>query len=242
MSKKFLLVCEGPTDYHLINGISRKLSEIAGYPIQIQMLSPQLCASGQFERQGWTGIKNWCLKNVHKTEADLAAAKPETRAYLRRQSWRALVAFSRAQGLIIQMDTDIAEHISDSVVFDPTAKHRRAHCDEALKRWLKEPHSDEKLFFTLTTYALETWLLATYPPEHSVFNDLAKPFDYEALPDQEDRLIALGWKATKKKGKLRLKKSPSELYIPYGQIAADNIDVVRGRCREADDLCNHLLA
>lgn len=234
-----MLVCEGPTDFHIIEKIAEQLSQDFGYKINIIMLSPQVCASGSYERQGWGGVKSWCVKFGNKNDADLANLNPAVSAYVRRQNWRALLAFNGADGIIIQMDTDIAEYLKDVCDFDAAAGVRKAHCAEALQYWLNE-RPNEKLYFSLATYSLETWLLATYAPTHDVFNDLSKPFDYEELSDHEQRLISLGWKSTNKKGRRRLKKSPSTTYVPYGELVAENLAVVRSRCSEADNLCQYL--
>ncbi|WP_143482492.1 MULTISPECIES: hypothetical protein [Pseudomonas] len=240
MKKKFLLVSEGPTDYLVIKEIASSLKTVRGEDIEVSLLAPQTDAtSGSYPSHGWGGIRAWCMKFSNKTEAELAALPPQAQQFLRRQNWRALLAINNAAGLIIQLDTDIAHDISHVDAYVP-GSCRTTHCNDTILFWLKEAATSSHLYLALTSYALETWLLATHPPADPVFSDLAAGFNYESLADFEDRLVALGYPAVKKSGRRRFKKSPFTRYEVYGKKIVASLADVRSRCDAAEQLCSHM--
>ncbi|WP_447902132.1 hypothetical protein [Pseudomonas serbica] len=240
MTKKYLLVSEGPTDHVVITEVANKISTTLGISIEIIELSPQRDAtSGTYPGHGWGGIKSWCTKYSQKEQADVAHLPLMAQQYLLRQNWRALLAFNNAEGIIIQLDTDIAHLLADSTPYVP-GTCRKAHCNTNLLFWLNEPSASAQLYFAVTAYAIETWLLATFPPTNAVFSDLPQNFNYEEISDVEDRLITLGFAAAQKRGRSRIRKSPYTIYEPYGKLIANHLPAVRERCSAAEDFCRHL--
>lgn len=238
---KYLLVCEGPTDTYIIKRLASKIYEDLGKPVEIIALAPQIDATtGTWERHGWGGVRNWCKKFGVKTPQDIAAVHPNLRPLLARQSWQALMAIRGAKGLIIQIDSDIAEQIKDIPAFNPAVKHRRDYCEEALHHWLNEKPSKTMVHFAITSFAIETWLLATLDPANIAFASLTAPYNLEDLSDWEARLIAAGFKAHNKDGAIRLQKSPSERYEAYGEQIANSSLIVRQKCASAESLCSFL--
>jgi len=240
LKKKFLLVSEGPTDYVVIKEVAKKISSQIARPIEIKELSPRRDAtSGTYPPHGWGGIRAWCLRNGDKDPASIAHLPPSAQQFLLRNNWKALVAFEQADGLIIQLDTDIAHELNKIATFNP-GDCRKSHCNNEVLAWLNEPALPNNLYLALTSFALETWLLATHPPTDGVFSDLAPNFDYEEIHDVEDRLIKLGYSSKVKNGRKRVKKSPFTVYEPYGKLIAQNLASVRSRCAAAEALCHHL--
>lgn len=236
--EKYLLVCEGPTDTFIINKLAQKIYETREQEVEIVTLAPQIDATtGKWERHGWNGVRNWCKKYGFKTEQQLARVPESLRPSILRQSWRALMAISGAKGLIIQLDSDIAEQITDLPAFDAATTVRRAYCEDALSFWLNENPDKNILYYAVTSYAIETWLLATLKIGSDALSDLVDPYDLEDLPDWEDRLIRAGFSKVKKNGRDRLRKSPSELYEKYGEQIAANLVNVRKKCLSAENLC-----
>jgi len=238
--RKYLLVSEGPTDHLVLKEIAEKISSQIGHKIEIIELSPQRDAtSGTYPAHGWTAIKLWCKKFSTKSAESLAHLPIGTQQFLQRQNWRSLLAFQGANGLLVQLDTDIAQDLSDLKLIQP-GECRKSHCKDTILSWLNEPDGVGGLYLALTAHALETWILATHDPVEAVFNDLPKPFSYEHIEDVEDRLIELGYESKLKRGRLRLKKTPYTTYEPYAKKIAAHLAIVRARCEAADDFCKHL--
>lgn len=237
MVDKYLLVSEGPTDSYIVKGLADRISVVTGNLSEVILLSPQQDAtSGGWLATGWTEVRKWCIAYGNGGAAGSAAASNPFARTVLRKSWQALVAISGAKGLIVQMDTDIAEKITDPPAFDPAADDRRAFCEAAILGWLGVPDLAHGPFLVLSTYAIETWLLATHDPSDPIFSDLPSDFDYEALADFEARLLALGYKSERRNGSLRLQKT-KKLYLGYAVKIADNLGSVRSRCSEAEALC-----
>ncbi len=84
-------------------------------------------------------------------------------ALARKKNWRALLALENASGLIIQMDTDIAEQININFsTYSGSSKSSRKHyCNKAILNWLSESESPGQAFFVLSEYSTGTWISAT---------------------------------------------------------------------------------
>lgn len=237
---KYLLVAEGPTDHIIINELALKLSETHKKNVQVVELAPRADAtSGNYPSFGWTAIEKWCKRYKTKTPQEVQAAPPELRRNLLSNNWRALLAIDGADGLIIQMDNDIAQDITSIGAFRP-GSNRSAHCHSAILSWLGEGVLPPEMYLAISSMSSETWILATYDPKHAVFSDLAKPINYEVIDNCEDRLIALGLRSKKKKERRRLLKSPYTIYEPYAKAITEKLPLVRSRCPALDSLCHHL--
>lgn len=224
----------------VIKEVSSKISSQTGVEIEIVELSPQRDAtSGTYPAHGWNAIQSWCKKFSSKSIEAIQHLPEPTQRFLQRQNWRALVAFNNADGLIIQLDTDIAQDLKDLRTMN-AGDCRMSHCKDTILAWLNEKNLPDDLYLAVTSHALETWLLATYPPQNVVFNDLAAGFDYEDITDVEERLIKLGYPSKSKRGRQRLKKTPYTIYEPYAKRVAAHLGDVRQRCEAADCLCIHL--
>jgi len=232
----FLLVCEGPTDILAIDKIAKEISQRIDKDIEIRELSPRRDATtSRYPDHGWEEVRQWCklygntLNNSSNTLEALAA---------RSKNWKALVSMSNANALIIQIDTDIVEYIDE---IEPkyggaTKKARKNFVQKAILQWLGEDTIPKKAFLLKSTYSTETWLLATFDKDNTVFNDLADGFDFEEIEDVNQRLFALGFaNYIDEKGKQKLRKIN---YDNYAVQIASNIDKVREECEEADLLCN----
>lgn len=237
---RYLLVAEGPTDHVVINELAAKLSEIQGRLIEVFELAPQADAtSGSYPAFGWSAIEKWCKRFRVKTPEELDAVPEALRNNLRRNTWKGMLGIQGADGIIIQMDNDIAHEISTVATF-VSGSCRSTHCKTAMISWLGESVLPNDVYLAIAAVATETWILATYDPEHTVFADLPKPLNYEKIEDCEDRLIALGLRSKRKKGRRRLLKNPYTIYDAYAKTIVDNLAVARGRCPALDSLCNHL--
>ena len=241
MEKKYLLVCEGPTDFFVIEKISERLEEITGKKITIRPLSPRPNpATNEWPPQGWTAVKDWCRIYKSKNEADLDEIKiPAVREFARRQNWRALIQADNADGIILQIDTDIAECIKEPNEFNAATTHRREHLKGAIEFWLGENVTSDQIYLAITSHALEAWILATHDRTDPVFSDLHPNFNYEDITDPEERMIVLGYESTQKDGRNRIKKC-ERTYKTYGTKISQNLESVREKCMAANELCTHI--
>ncbi len=236
-NKVFLLVCEGPTDIEIIKAISDKISEItgSGIGIDIRELSPvKDQTSGNYPSHGWTEVKSWCERySIRKqivVSDDMPTWEKELASKARANRWDVLLNAANADGLIIQLDTDIAEEMTHDI-FSPANIDRRTFCENAINHWLSESDKPNKMFYVLPTFSSETWLLASHEPEIHT--------NYETIQDVETRLIPLGYKTKLKNGRPRLKKIP-RFYRAYSERMVSKLDIVRGRCSECDNFCKFL--
>lgn len=232
---KYLLVSEGPTDIKFITQLAKKIGNSVGADVEIAELSPQKDAtSGPYPPHGWGGVRRWCQNWKVKTEDDLSKINPAFKELAIRRNWKSIVSSSSANGLIIQMDADIAEQIGGlDKDFLNSSKTRIEYCKSAILFWLGEKDGQLGMpYLLISSYALETWMLATHPPTHPVFDDLGNSFDYEEISDVEDRLISIGYAAENKKGVKRLKKKPDK-YIEYADNVFEEFSNVSVRCAQA---------
>lgn len=242
-SKIVLLVCEGPTDIEVISELTRVISLRAGNPVEIREISP--CrdkTSGNYPSQGWTEVKAWCERYSVNKNVTIPKNIEPWRATLLQQKlayrWDNLIKFSNASGIIVQIDTDIAEQMTHAN-FVTSVKSRKPFCFDAINTWLNESNKPPEFHYLLSTFSTETWLLATHESTDAGLSDLHQLVDYESIPNVEERLIGLGYAKKKNNGIFRLKKDPV-VYKQYGQRVAQNIDKVRGRCSEADVFYNYI--
>jgi hypothetical protein len=243
--KIYLLVCEGPTDIAVILALAQKVQEKIGKDVEIRELSPTMDkTTGVYPSQGWTAVKSWCEKFSINKNIIIPDGLEDWKKKLLSQKlslrWDTLIKMSGADGIILQIDTDIAEEMSHAD-FSTSGITRKQFSHAAVNLWLNETNKPDDFYYVMSTFSTETWLLATHEPSENtaVLGDLATVGDYETIDNIEDRLIALGYSKQKKKGQDRLKKEP-EIYKKYGEKIAAKIDLVKSRCAEADNLMNFL--
>lgn len=233
----YLLVCEGPSDIPVITKVTEELCRRNGKNVEIRHLAPQQDHTGSWERHGWGGVMRWCGLYGTKSDAELANIPAAFRNAVKRRNWKALVKASNADGLIIQMDTDIVSELRILPQhFDINTDNRRTYCQDSIKSKLGLANNDEELILLLPSYSTETWILATLDETNAVFNNIAKPIEFEKIINCEELLINAGFKKERKKGKNKLKKS-HDLYIPYAEAVKNKLNIVRTKCSELNLYC-----
>jgi hypothetical protein len=236
-SKLYLLVCEGFTDILVSKQIARKISNNTDNNIEIRELSPQKDATtNQYPSHGWEEVRRWC-----KVYGKIIDVGDNPFAILaQKKNWKALLKTSNAHGLIIQMDTDIVQYITEFIpIYSGTTKNeRKRFAKKSILNWLGETTKPDEIYLLLSTTSTETWILATHDRVESVFNDLPNNFDYEDIENAIERLFTLGYTSyIDSQGKEKLSKSN---YKPYAQKIVDNLDKVRLECEEAESFCQQL--
>lgn len=236
--KLYLLVCEGPTDSIVLEKVAKKISEDSNNSIEIRELSPQRDAStGRYPKHGWEEVRQWC--RLYGKSTDISGRSIEA-LKARGKKWQALVALSNANGLIIQIDTDIAEYIVDLLPLyrGSTKRARKNFLKRAILSWLGESTLPDKVYILLSTYSTENWILATYDRIESIFDDLPENFDFEDIENALERLFNLGYDSyiDPVTGKEKLNKDLN-IYKQYAKHIMDNLEKVRIECEEVDNIC-----
>jgi hypothetical protein len=213
--KTFLLVAEGETDIIIFQVVAKHLSS-KQVTINIKSLAPQKdVTSTGYPPHGFGEVQNWCIANKNKIQM--------------------LIDFSGANGLLVQMDTDIALQINKGCTKTP-----RECCTDKLNEafaTIKEPN---RCRYILPTQNTETWLLASHGNYTALDSSLREVTDFESLSDTEERLVALGYPSKKvKTGRKKLSKKPRK-YHAHGQQLINNLPLARIRCQELDRLCDIL--
>lgn len=210
MTKKFLLVCEGPSDIPIFRRIAKKLGGDI-YPV-----SPIPDAtSNKYPPHGWTEVSNWCRRM-----ATVSQTGNPIDFYLK---WKG------ADGLIIQIDTDIADKINLGGAVG--AKGDKIWCTNAINQWLGSRAGHACTYYILSTFSTETWIAATYS-NHKVGYAKGSLKDYEQIPDPQAKLLALGYKGD---GGGKLKKSEKQYeQSRYAPRLVDHLGKARVRCKELE--------
>lgn len=236
MRKKYLLVCEGPTDILVINKIAKKISQSVDVEIEIQELSPQRDATTKrYPNHGWEEVRQWCrlygTSNIASNSIEALAAK--------NKNWRTQVALSRAEAIIIQMDTDIVSYITDlATAYAGTTKQaRKRFAQNAIVNWLGESSLPDSIYLLLSTQSTETWLLATHERTEEVFSNLSDNFDFEDIDNVIELLCSLNFQCYDDGNRKKLSKKN---YEPYAMKIIENLQKVRSECDEAENFCTFL--
>ncbi|MBF0610943.1 MAG: hypothetical protein G8345_09020 [Magnetococcales bacterium] len=215
-SKLFLVVCEGSSDFALIEGILLEAGERLKTSFKAELIAPSPDATrDEDKKHGWSQVKNWC-RNYSRHMGSILALKP-------------------AHGYFIQMDTDIAELIhQDGEGYQPSCGlTRRRWCECAMQQWLAAARlPTHALHLLLPTYRIENWLLAAYadqlpsqkftPPVHN---------DYETLQETDTWLLQVGFKEDREKpGKIYKEETLyREKHLP---TLLKNRTLIQQRCSE----------
>jgi len=239
MIKKYLLVCEGPTDILVINKIAKKISQINNIKIEIQELSPQRDATTRrYPNHGWEEVRQWC--RLYGTSLDITSNSFEALA-AKSKNWKTQLAISGAEAIIIQIDTDIVNYITDlAISYTGTTKQvRKRFAQNAILNWLGESSLPDNIYLLLSTQSTETWLLATHERTEEVFSDLSDNFDFENIDNVIELLCNLNFQYICYDEGKRKKLSKSD-YRPYAMRIIENLQKVRNECDEAERFCNFL--
>lgn len=210
----FLVVCEGSSDFALLEGVIQQAGRNLGENFQAELIAPSPDATGSERRFGWSRVKDWCQGN-HRRIGAVLTLRP-------------------ADAFFIHMDTDIAGEIQqDGEYFsEDTGMDRRRWCECAMNQWIGVARSG--VHWVLPTYQIETWLLATFdahtaPPDFAPLLDR----DYQEIPNVEEWLLKAGFKEDRKRPG-RVYKEETLYRKDYLQTLLNNVERVRRRCAEFD--------
>jgi len=209
--KKFLLVCEGPTDIYIFEALADHFSD-SGTTLEIIPLAPQRDATSG---HGFSEVLNWCAANCDKIQM--------------------LINFDANSALLVQMDTDIAKQANPGCI---NQGHSARHCcQEKINDRLGTTEEPSRCYYILPTQNTETWILASHQPSELDANS-TEISNYELITDTEQQLIKRGYPSKKGRGNVRkLNKNPARKYQKYGKQLTTNLTLARKRCAELERLC-----
>ncbi|MBF0284913.1 MAG: hypothetical protein HQL51_10695 [Magnetococcales bacterium] len=216
--RTYQVVCEGSSDFALIEGIIADAGKRAGREFRANLLQPQMDATrGGYEPGGWNNVERWCRRNQGK---------------------RLLGMLAFASALFIHMDTDIAHEImQDGETFaEGGGVSRRRWCECALNGWLGWSQTAPGVYYVLPTHQIETWLLATYPLS-SLQTHFTPPEDenFETIRNVESILLKFGFAEDRDKPG-RLYKEFAAYQKKHLPLLLSNASLARRRCGELDRL------
>lgn len=202
MTKRYLLVCEGPTDISILEAIAHSL----GGGI-IELAPKQDATTATYPSHGWKAVRDWCQR------IGANSSKNPLEFYLK---WH------QADGLIIQIDTDIAHFIKIGKKYG--ASGDSSWCSKAIDNWLGVHHGLAFVHYVLPTYSTESWILATFANSRI---GISGTRDYESIATPEKYLMSLGYQTVN--GKL---KKNRQLYKGerYSQRVLKHICKAKRRC------------
>ncbi len=225
MATRCLVVCEGSSDFAIIEGVMKHIASIHGKTIEATLLEPQYDATtSTHDKFGYTQILAWCKKAAYLKQT-------KGRDWIGQQ-----LALSKSDFLLIHMDTDIAQNLElNNSFFSGDFKNRRPWCNDSLNSWLGSAKGSD-CHYVLPTWQIESWLLATYDKVNSpsVFHSCVA--DYESLQDVETLLLRLGYQEDlHKPGRIYKEKSLYAEDPRYLLRLRDNFSIAMSRCDELNN-------
>lgn len=240
--KVFKIICEGNTDFEVMQPVAEEVGRLNGDKYKAKILFPPKKDSDA----GWSNLKTWCmdqasiLEGTQNAQLQLAAkllgAKPVAKVKSRKTDLITAATLIAEDGaspkIIIQIDSDIAHDLlrdigvdkNDVSIFPLHPTERIRVCELALDSWLggHKAKKGETIFYCITGFALENWILTLHDP---VEFGVDEGFDYDLISDPELKLIQLNYPSKIRNGVRRLKKDP-----PKYRIHGDNISRVLASC------------
>lgn len=192
MVTRCLVVCEGSSDFAIIEGVMKHVASIHGKEIAATLLEPQYDATtGKHDKFGYTQIRAWCKKAAYLKQT-------KGRDWIGQQ-----LALSKSDFLLIHMDTDIAQNLElNNSFFSGDFKSRRSWCNDSLDSWLGLAKGCD-CHYVLPTWQIESWLLATFDEVSSPGVFPTAIADYESIQNVEQKMLLLGYKEdTRKPGRI----------------------------------------
>ncbi len=244
------IVCEGPTDSFVLERLVESIQKNQNKCLKAVTLAPSEDATTRKTPPwGWTNVRAWCRQysaaggsDGGELARDMGFDHERLKSYSATHSWRALIAIGQVDGLVIQIDADIAPEIGNGRraevdAFDPMRDDRSCYCKNAVLAWLGEEACTDELYVLVTAYALETWFLALYDKASNPEMFDTQPANYQELTNVVELLLQAGW-GRRKGGISKNIKQYSRRIEPL----LNNLSIVRSRCPALDDFVQFLLA
>lgn len=218
-----LVVCEGSTDFVLIDEIIKHVGSTVNKKIEANLVYPPVdSTSGNVSQGGWSGVQTWCKQNATQRQSG-------------QDRVGALLAFTGAAFIIIHLDTDIAHLLEvNGQKFTGSLGQRRGWCKRALGQWLGIYARSARIRYVLPTKQIETWILATFDEDSKpdIFPKAVK--NYQRIEDVEARLLGLGYEEdSERPGRIYKQATIYRDNPRYAQRVIENFGAVKGRCKEA---------
>jgi len=222
MATRCLVVCEGSSDFAIIEGVMKHIASIHGTEVEATLLEPQYDATtGKHDKFGYTQIRAWCKKAAYLQQT-------KGRDWIGQQ-----LTLSKSDFLLIHMDADIAQNLEiNNSFFSGDYKSRRSWCNDSLNSWLGLAKGND-CYYVLPTWQIESWLLATYDEINSPSVFHSSVADYESIQDVETQLLLLGYQEdSRKPGRIYKERHLYSKDLNYLPRLQNNFSIATSRCDE----------
>lgn len=250
---QFKVVCEGIADFEILKIISEQLGKLLGTTIDIDLLSPaEDETTRQRERGGWGSVQAWCrgygsaqpqqvLTSDEVRNLQAAGFDPQLISFNRpKPRWPSLLALTGSAGIIIHLDADIAEKITDQPhPFHASELPRKEYCRRAIASWLGTVETAD-ICFLVATHCTETWFLALHDhtTDPAVISSVIT--DYESVPNVIPLLLSLGYRDYVDPETRSRTVDKAALTNERGSQLANNFELAMSRCIEIQHLKDYL--
>lgn len=201
---KFLVVCEGPSDFGLLERIAADVSTRAGELVEMELLEPVFDeTSGRHRQHGWAQVIAWCTRqgrSWHDRGRDVVGQT---------------LAFKGADAVLVQVDADIASCLPPSValpVFDD-AEAVAVFLDDALRASTADTRVREQCWVLVAARQIESWLLGTFDESSCPALGVVDVGAWEAVVPVEQSLLCLGYEEDR--------ETPGRLYKSRGLYSSE---------------------
>jgi hypothetical protein len=195
------IVCEGPTDYHVLVQMMAAVCSDELRPLALWPERDSATGRPLHDHAGWTSVKIWCEQNGQRLRELVHDFGPKLDA------------------LVVSVDADIAEHVGVPVALasdlDPARLVQRL--GNVLRRWLRgraNASLPPEVVFAIPVRSLEAWIVkALYPRRRNV----------ERHPRPIDVLVDDGYFVVRSNG---TPKKDEGVYINLSRTVADKLPSV----------------
>jgi len=248
---EFQVVCEGVSDFETLKIILSEFGKEFGATVRANRLSPAEDETSRVrERGGWGSVRAWCCdygaRRSRDNEIDLSQLQgagivaDRIRKPYSSSRWTTLLTLTKATGLIVHLDSDVAEKICDQPQgFCTSGLSPKEYCRQAIESWMEAKESSD-LCFVVATHCTETWFLAlhdniTDPHIFSKHHD-----NYENIQDVIERLLALNYRSYVDQETGRVTIDKRALTEEQGSDLAKGLHLIASRCAEVQRVKNYV--
>lgn len=247
MEKRLVLVVsEGVSDFEVLKIMISKIGELIGIRFEFELISPAEDETTRVrERGGWGNVRAWCRVNGccfndanDFTDQDRLSLRqaglfpdfiPRREA---RPRWPIHLAMVGASCLIVHLDADIAEKISDQdKSFVDTGLGKKDYCRNVLQTWLGSPENRE-LLYVIAAQCVESWFLAMYDKRTNPDCFSSEKVNYEEIDDVVERLIRIGYDVFSNGENGHSTVDKILLTEKFGDRLRENYELIESRCPE----------
>jgi hypothetical protein len=217
---RFHTVCEGPSDFFVIQGALAEMLNNADFLLERVQPPESLYggSAGPFGG-GWKGVRAWC-ESMRETWGSVGASRSANKCDL----------------LIIHLDGETADE--DGITCSrpsPPAHDTVVELEKVLFQWMGDPSLPDWIVFCIPSKDTDAWVLvALYPDDEWAISDIESRYEpAQRLLNKPEKLV-------------RRREGRIQKLAPRYRAIQDRISsawpTVKQRCREAENFEENFLA